>query len=84
MVTKRSPSLNKPLLSVAEVALLLGRDRSTLYDAIKEGTFPLPIVRLRKQIFIPRAYVERLLGGKDSSNGSENSHCSKCGKHLAS
>ncbi len=72
----------KPLLSVAEVAVIIGRDRSTLYDAINEGTFPLPIVRLRRQIFVPRAAVDRLLAGYPAELGSESA-CPNCGCSVA-
>ncbi len=53
----------KPLLSVEEAALLLGETRSTLYRAIKAGSFPLPIFRIGQRIRIPRRSVERLLAG---------------------
>jgi excisionase family DNA binding protein len=53
----------KPLLSVEEAAALLGETRSTLYRAIKAGSFPLPIFRIGQRIRIPRRSVERLLAG---------------------
>jgi excisionase family DNA binding protein len=53
----------KPLLSVEEAAVLLGETRSTLYRAIKAGTFPLPIFRIGQRIRIPRRSVERVLAG---------------------
>jgi excisionase family DNA binding protein len=53
----------KPLLSVEEAAVLLGETRSTLYRAIKAGSFPLPIFRIGQRIRIPRRSVERLLAG---------------------
>src|SRR5664280_2860168 len=58
--TSKSP---KPLLSVEEAAVLLGETRSTLYRAIKAGSFPLPIFRIGQRIRIPRRSVERLLAG---------------------
>ena len=58
--TSKSP---KPLLSVEEADDLLGENRSTLYWAIKGGTFPLPIFRIGQRIRIPRRSVERLLAG---------------------
>jgi excisionase family DNA binding protein len=58
--TSNSP---KPLLSVEEVAVMLGETRSTLYRAIKAGDFPLPIFRIGRRIRIPRRSVERLLSG---------------------
>ncbi|MGO8873272.1 MAG: helix-turn-helix domain-containing protein [Acidimicrobiales bacterium] len=58
-----TPKSPKPLLSVEEAAVLLGETRSTLYRAIKAGTFPLPTFRIAQRIRIPRRSVERLLAG---------------------
>jgi excisionase family DNA binding protein len=52
---------SRPLLmTVAEAAEALGVGRSTLYDAIKSDACPLPVVRLGKQLWIPRAALDRL------------------------
>jgi len=48
---------------IGKAAVLLGETRSTLYRAIKAGTFPLPIFRIGQRIRIPRRSVERLLDG---------------------
>ncbi len=40
----------RPLLSVEETAILLGETRSTLYRALKAGTFPLPVFRIGSRI----------------------------------
>ena len=60
--TSMSP---KPLLSVAEAAVLLGETRSTLYRAVKAGTLPLPMLRIGSRIRIPRMAVENLIAGKN-------------------
>ncbi len=57
---RRRPS---PLLSIAELAELLGMHRSTLYRAVEKGLLPLPIVRIGARMSVPRAAVERLLTG---------------------
>lgn len=53
----------KPFLSVEEAAILLGEARSTVYRAVKAGTFPLPFVRIGERIRIPRSAVNRLIAG---------------------
>ena len=56
-------------MSVEEAAVLLGIDRATCYRAIRNQTFPIPIVRLGGRIRIPRRAVERLLDGTDPAGG---------------
>ncbi len=53
----------RTLLSVEEASVLLGVTRSTLYRAIKAGTFPLPVFRIGQRTRIPRRSVDRLLAG---------------------
>lgn len=53
----------KPLLSIEETAILLGETRSTLYRAVKQPDFPLPVHRIGKRLRIPRRAVERLVDG---------------------
>ena len=53
----------KPFLSVEEAAMLLGEARSTIYRAVKAGTFPLPVVRIGERLRIPRSAVDRLIAG---------------------
>lgn len=49
-------------MSVDDVAPLLGINRSTAYESIRLGTFPLPVLRLGRRLLIPRRAVEELLG----------------------
>jgi excisionase family DNA binding protein len=53
----------RSLLSVEEASVLLGVTRSTLYRAIKAGTFPLPVFRIGQRTRIPRRSVDRLIAG---------------------
>jgi len=39
----------------------LGIDRTTGYRAIKEGTFPIPVIRVGRLIRVPTAALRRLL-----------------------
>lgn len=63
MRTNSPATTHRPLLSVEETAVLLGETRSTLYRALKAGTFPLPVFRIGGRIRIPRRAVERLIDG---------------------
>jgi len=79
----------KPLLTVSQAAVLLGSDRSTLYKAIGENRFPLPVVRLNRQILIPRAALERLINGLVDYDAEEDickggCCCPTCGTSLSS
>jgi excisionase family DNA binding protein len=56
----------RPFVSVEEAALLLGEARSTVYRAVKAGTFPLPVVRIGARIRIPRIAIDRLIAGEGS------------------
>jgi len=64
-VTARTPSLaTKPLLSVEDVATLLGHSRSSIYRAIERGDLPLPVFTINGRLRIARRSVERLLNGE--------------------
>jgi excisionase family DNA binding protein len=65
MRNDRFSKSTRPLLSVEETAVLLGETRSTLYRALKAGTFPLPVFHIGSRIRIPRRAVERLIEGLD-------------------
>ena len=63
MSMKQGVAKARPFLSVEEAALLLGEARSTVYRAVKAGTFPLPVVRIGERLRIPRSAVDRLIAG---------------------
>jgi excisionase family DNA binding protein len=46
---------------VKAAAAILGVHPQTLYEAIKHGTAPFPVVRVGGRILIPRAALERLV-----------------------
>ena len=50
--------------TVEEVARRLGLGRSATYDAIRRGQ--IPARRIGRRILIPRAELERWLGGRES------------------
>ena len=53
----------RPCISADEAFAELGIDRTTGYRAIKEGTFPTPVIRVGRLIRIPTAALRRLLDG---------------------
>ena len=65
-VRRRSSSTNV-LLTISEVADLLGVHRSTLYRTIGRAGLPLPIIRVGATMRVPRVAVERMLGGELST-----------------
>lgn len=58
--------LDSPTISLADAAELLGVARSTAYAAVKDGTFPVPVIHVGTRIAVPTAPLRRLL---DPSNG---------------
>lgn len=69
--------LDQPVVSAEEAFRLLRIDRSTGYKAIRDGTFPLPILRIGRIIRIPSAALARLLdpdsGGEQTNESEEQS-----------
>lgn len=55
-----------PCLSADEACELLGIDRKTGYRAIRNGSFPVPTIRVGRLIKVPTAPLVRLLTGDDS------------------
>ena len=61
-VATEEPAGDEPAtVDVATTALILGVNKSTVYEAIKRGVQPFPIIRLGDRILISRAALERLL-----------------------
>ncbi len=48
-------------VSAEEAFRLLGIDRTTGYRAIKDDTFPLPVIRVGRLLKVPTAALHRLL-----------------------
>lgn len=51
----------RPVVSAEEAFAELGIDRGTGYKAIRDGTFPVPIIRVGRTIRVPTAALRRLL-----------------------
>jgi predicted DNA-binding transcriptional regulator AlpA len=58
-----NPLGGSPTISAPEAFAQLGIDRTTGYRAIKEGTFPLPVIRVGRAIRVSSAALCRLLDG---------------------
>jgi hypothetical protein len=50
-----------PVMTAEEAFVELGIDRSTGYKAIRDGTFPVPIIRVGRSIRVPTAALRRVL-----------------------
>ncbi len=55
---------DRPVISADEAFALLGIDRTTGYRAIKEGTFPVPCIRVGRLLKVPTAPLVRMLSGE--------------------
>jgi predicted DNA-binding transcriptional regulator AlpA len=51
----------QPVVSAEEAFAQLGIDRTTGYRAIREGTFPLEVIRIGRAIRVPTQALRRLL-----------------------
>ncbi len=55
--------MNQPLtLSIDQVAAVLGVARSTIYESIRRGDFPLPVIRIGARRVVSMAALAQLLG----------------------
>ncbi|MDQ6741275.1 MAG: helix-turn-helix domain-containing protein [Actinomycetota bacterium] len=52
---------DRPVVSAEEAFTLLGIDRSTGYKSIRDGTFPVPVLRIGRLIRIPTVALRQLL-----------------------
>jgi predicted DNA-binding transcriptional regulator AlpA len=52
---------DRPVISAEEAFRELGIDRTTGYRSIRDGTFPVDIVRVGRNIRIPTIALRRLL-----------------------
>lgn len=51
-------------LTLAEVADILGLGRTTVYRAVREGTFPVPVISVGARKVVARRLLERYLAGE--------------------
>lgn len=52
---------------------LLGMARSTGFDLIKRGLFPVPVIKAGRRIYIPKDPLDRLLSGREPDGSGEPS-----------
>lgn len=55
-------ALNGVTTTVVPVSKILGCSPSSIYTAIKDGTFPFPVIRIGERIVIPTAPIREALG----------------------
>jgi excisionase family DNA binding protein len=56
-----------PVMTAEEAFAQLGIDRSTGYKSIRDGTFPVPVLRIGRLIRIPTRALRQLLQLEDVS-----------------
>ena len=54
------------VLTVEEAAVLLRIGRQSAYQAVRAGE--IPTIRVGRRLLVPRARLERMLGGGDETN----------------
>jgi predicted DNA-binding transcriptional regulator AlpA len=64
-----SSLLDRPVISAEDAFRLLGIDRSTGYRAIREGIFPVPVLRVGRLIRVPTLALRRLLQLERQTDG---------------
>ena len=55
-------------VTVHEAARLIGVSADALYDAIRAGASPVPVIRVGRRILIVKAALDRLLSGQEASS----------------
>ena len=55
-------------LKVPEAASRLGISADLLYDAIRSGASPVPVLRVGRRILVVKAALDRLLSGQDAAS----------------
>lgn len=51
-------------VTVEYAAAALGIGRTTAYHAVRTGQFPVRTIRIGRRVVVPRASLDRLLGGE--------------------
>jgi excisionase family DNA binding protein len=65
-----SAVLDRGTYDVPEAADRLGVHKLSVYKAIREGTFPVPVITVGRRYVIPKAALDRLLQGDDVDAGA--------------
>ena len=55
-------ALAGPTITVRPLATILECSPSSIYTAIKDNTFPFPVIRIGERIVIPTAPIREALG----------------------
>jgi excisionase family DNA binding protein len=59
-----TPRLTRRTYTIEEVADLLGLSRNRCYVAARNGTLPVPVIRIGRRMFVSRAAFDRFLEGE--------------------
>lgn len=63
-IEERSDVLTPKTYSVDEFARMSRIGRTTVFDEIAAGTFPIKPIRIGRRIMLPKQAVDRLLAGE--------------------
>jgi excisionase family DNA binding protein len=63
--------------TVPETAQLLGVSRMTAYAAVRAGV--IPSIRIGRRVLVPRAALDRLLGGAAEGTSKAEAHAAGAG-----
>ena len=66
--------MNPRTITVEQAAELLGIGRNTAYEAVREGRFPVRIIRVGRRYLVPVDPLERLLNGIDGDGEGTGHH----------
>jgi predicted site-specific integrase-resolvase len=61
-------------MDIPSAGRALGIGRSLAYELARSGQFPVPVLRLGSKLRVPRAPLEKLLGGDangDATSGAD-------------
>ena len=61
----------RPVISAEEAFRELGIDRTTGYRSIRDGTFPIEVVRIGRSIRVPTVALRRLLHLDSADPGTD-------------
>ncbi|MGD9934605.1 MAG: helix-turn-helix transcriptional regulator [Dehalococcoidia bacterium] len=62
--------MERETLNLEEVAVKLGIGRGSAYQAAKDGTLPVKVIRVGRRIVVSRAALDALLAGGADDGGA--------------
>lgn len=63
--------IERQTLNIEDAARRLGINRSTAYELVRRGEFPVPIIRLGRRIVVSRHALDALLGVQHAASAGQ-------------